>query len=786
VEHRARHAAASKHADPRRVVAFFQLGSSAPMSSTGDLFSMRAADPAPREDLLAGLNPPQREAVTHGAGPMLIVAGPGSGKTRVITRRIAWLALERRVDPRRILAITFTNKAAREMRERVAAILPDAGRAWISTFHSMGARILRGDIEMLGGYTRDFTIYDTADRQGVIKRAIQDAGFDIVRFRPAVVGGWISEWKNQGYEEEATRVVEVGSDEDGGALETEVFDAVRKRYEAALKSSNALDFDDLLVKVLELFERHPGVRDVYAERFEHLLVDEYQDTNRVQYRIVRHLASRHGNIVVCGDPDQSIYGWRGADIQNILDFEHDFGGARVVLLEQNYRSVNSVLKAAQAVIERNSQRKRKDLWSDRGAGEPIQVVECENEDDEAAMIAERIVALRREGIRAKDVAIFYRVNFLQRALETALRLGRIPYQIVAGTEFYQRREIKDLVAYAKLAVNPRDDVAFRRAVNTPARGIGDKSLDELLRFATDRRISALEAARSTELRGRIRGRAKGGLGAFSLLATKLSEIVLLPAGLALRGILGAIDTKAWYAEMATEQEVDREANVEELVAHAEIFEERVVERRASGEEVRGGLAGFLEEIALVSDVDALEDSDDRVTMMTLHAAKGLEFPVVFLAGCEEEILPHVRAIRQAEEGSDAESGIEEERRLFYVGLTRAADRLTLSHARTRRTFGQWSFRAPSRFLAEIPPALVAGMATDEEESVVLGAFEPLPQVPDLAPGDRVEHDHFGRGVIETLQGRGVNARATVRFPAHGTKTLLLQYAKLKKLGGASR
>ncbi len=759
------------------------------MSATGDLFSMHARPEGPREDLLRGLNAAQVEAVTHESGPMLIVAGPGSGKTRVITRRIAWLVRERHVDPRRILAITFTNKAAREMRERVAQILPEASRAWISTFHAMGARILRREIEILGGYTRDFTIYDTADRAAVIKRAIQDSDYDVTRFKPAVVGGWISAWKNQGYEapEDAEVARVVADEEEGdGALETEVFTRVRKRYEESLRASNALDFDDLLVKVLELFERHPGVRDAYAERFEHLLVDEYQDTNRVQYRIVRHLGSRHGNVAVCGDPDQSIYGWRGADIQNILDFERDFPGCRVVLLEQNYRSVNTVLKAAQAVIERNSQRKRKDLWSERGPGERIAVIECEHEQDEAERIAEKILALRREGVRAKEIAIFYRVNFLQRAIESALRLARIPYQVVAGTEFYERREIKDLVAYAKLAVNPRDDVAFRRAVNTPARGIGDKSLEQLQRFAADRRISQLEAARSTELRAQIRGRAKAGLESFAALGTKLAECATLPAGLALRGILGLIDTAAWYSEMATEQDVDREANVEELVGHADAYEEDVLARRANGEEVRGGLPGFLEEIALVSDADALEDDTDRVTLMTLHAAKGLEFPVVFLAGCEEEILPHVRAIRQAEEGSDAESGIEEERRLFYVGLTRAADRLHLSHARSRRTFGEWAYRAPSRFLSEIPKELLSGAPPEEDELVVLGAFEPPPQIPELAAGDRVEHDHFGMGVIETLQGRGVNARATVRFPAHGTKTLLLQYAKLKKIGKAAR
>jgi DNA helicase-2/ATP-dependent DNA helicase PcrA len=747
------------------------------VTKSGDLFPTQA-----EEALLAGLNPAQRAAVTHPGGPLLIVAGPGSGKTRVITRRVAWLVRARGVDPRRILAITFTNKAAREMRERVEQLLPGAGGAWISTFHAMGARILRREVEVLGGWTRDFTIYDTGDRQTVVKQAIQACGFDTARFRPAVVGGWISAWKNQGLGE---RPGEERDEDEDAALDTEVFRKVRAAYEGSMRRANALDFDDLLVKLLELFERHPGVRDAYAERFQHLLVDEYQDTNRVQYRLVRHLAARHGNVTVCGDPDQSIYAWRGADIRNILDFEQDYPGCKVVLLEQNYRSVNTVLRAAQAVIERNAQRKRKDLWSARGEGARIAVIEAQDEQDEAERIAERVQELLREGVRPCDVAVFYRVNFLQRALETALRLARVPYQVVAGLEFYDRREIRDLVAFAKLCVNPRDDVAFRRVVNVPQRGVGERSVELLAEFAADRRVSLAEAARSSEALARIRGRARAGLEGFTALLGRLAELSSAPAGAALRGILDLIDREAWLAEMVGEQEVDRDANVEELLAHADAWDEGAEERRKSGEQVRTGLAGFLEEIALVSDTDALEDENDRVSLMTLHAAKGLEFPVVFIAGCEEELLPHVRAI-QSLEGPQPEAGLEEERRLFYVGITRAAERLHLSHAQSRRYFGDWSFRAPSRFLAEIPPALVEGPPAAEDEGDVLGAYEEPAAGPALAVGDRVEHDHFGPGTIETLQGSGVNARAVVRFPAYGTKTLLLQYAKLKLLGRAKR
>ncbi len=734
------------------------------------------------DSLLEGLNPAQREAVTGSDGPLLIVAGPGSGKTRVITRRIAWLARARHVDPRRILAITFTNKAAREMRSRVEQLLPGAGGAWISTFHALGARVLRREIEALGGWTRDFTIYDQSDRVGVIKRAIQEAGFDTTRFRPAVVGGWISAWKNQGYEEDD----ESGTEEDeDSALEMEVFKKVRAAYEAALRRANALDFDDLLVKLLEVFETNLGVRDAWSERFQHLLVDEYQDTNRVQYRLVRHLATRHGNVAVCGDPDQSIYGWRGADIRNILDFERDFPGCRVVLLEQNYRSVNRVLRAAQAVIEHNGARKPKRLWSERGEGDPIAVIEAEDENDEAQRIADAIAVLRREGVRCRDIAVFYRVNFLQRALETALRLSRTPYQVVAGLEFYDRREIRDLVAWAKLAVNPRDEVAFRRVVNVPARGVGDKSVELLAEFAADRRIALSEAARSAEMQSRLRGRARAGVQAFAALLDGLAALADQPAGTALRAILALIPREEWLREMETEQEVDRESNVDELIAHADAYDAGVEERRAAGEEVRGLLPGFLEEIALVSDADALEDDTDRVSLMTLHAAKGLEFPVVFLAGCEEELLPHSRAIQEALDSPD-QGGVEEERRLFYVGLTRAAERLCLSHARTRRYFGDWSFRTPSRFLAEIPAELLGGGAEPQDDAGVLGDFEPPPSIPKLSVGDRVEHDHFGRGTVESLQGSGINARATVRFPGQGSKQLLLQYAKLRILGKAQR
>jgi DNA helicase-2/ATP-dependent DNA helicase PcrA len=744
-----------------------------------DASSTPAAHAPAATDLLAGLNAAQREAVTHEQGPLLILAGPGSGKTRVITRRIAWLARERRVEPWRILAITFTNKAAREMRERVDAILPARG-AWISTFHSMCARILRREIEILPGFTRDFTIYDTGDRNQLLKQLLKDADFDVTRFKPAMVGAWISDWKN------GLQRADAPADDDevaGEGIEAEVLVRMRKLYQEALRKHNALDFDDLLVKVHEIFEAHPGVRDAYASRFLHVMVDEYQDTNHVQYRLTKALAAGHGNVAVCGDPDQSIYGWRGADIRNILDFEKDFPGPRVVKLEQNYRSTTRILKAAQAVIERNAERKQKDLWSELGEGRSIVAFQAADENDEAREIAVQIKALLDEGRSPRDVAVFYRVNFMQRALESALRLARIPYQIVAGQEFYERREIRDLIAFAKLVVNPADDVAFRRVVNVPARGIGDKSLDVVAKLAADRRIPMSEAVKSTEALAQVRGRARAGLEEFAALLAELAPLRDEAAGFALEQILERIGYERWLAEMDDTTQNDRQANVDELVVHAASYDQMVEDSKSDPqpgvEPLEGGLRGFLQDIALVNDTDALGESDDKVSLMTLHSAKGLEFPVVFIAGLEEELLPHVRAITDSS-GAHPDSGIEEERRLFYVGITRAQERLFLAHARQRQFYGEFGFRAPSRFLGEIPPALVEGYEPDKEADEMLGTYD-AEQADALEVGDRVEHEHFGRGTIERLQGSGINARATVHFPVHGTKMLLLQYAHLKRI-----
>jgi DNA helicase-2/ATP-dependent DNA helicase PcrA len=711
-------------------------------------------------DLLEGLNDSQREAVLHREGPLLILAGPGSGKTRVVTHRIAQLVTQHRVRPGEILAITFTNKAAKEMRERVERLLPGVKGMWISTFHAMCARILRQEIETLGDWNRDFSIYDTSDRNQLLKTVIKAANYDVTQYRPAMVGGWISEWKNSR-----------GSDRpqaDGG-MEEEVFAAVYARYQDTMRANNALDFDDLLLKVLEIFDTKPGLRDAYASRFRYVMVDEYQDTNRVQYRLTKHLSSFHGNLAVCGDPDQSIYAWRGADIRNILDFEGDFGAPMVVKLEQNYRSSANILKAADAVIRNNSQRKGKDLFTENEDGSLLHLMECGDENDEAREIARQIQGLQVGGMSLSGMAIFYRANFMQRALESQLRLAKVPYSVVGGVEFYARREIRDLIGHLKLIMNPVDDIAFRRIVNVPKRGVGDKGLETLTQWAADRRISLLQAAASEEALISIRGRAKKGLASFASLMDSLKSCKEKSASDALEELLLHMEFESWMAQMDDGTREDREANVEELRTYAKEYDRLYPD---------GLLRGFLEDISLVSEIDGHDESAESVSLMTLHAAKGLEFPAVFIAGLEEELLPHARSIS---EGADDE-GLEEERRLLYVGMTRAQERLFLSFAAYRMHFGQTSSRLPSRFLDEIPSELIEGYEPEQDAEDVLGVYEsPSSAYNNLRVGDRVHHGHFGNGSIERLLGSGVNARATVHFPRHGNKDLLLQYANLEVL-----
>ncbi len=714
--------------------------------------------------LLDGLNEPQREACEHEQGPLLILAGPGSGKTRVITSRIVHLITERGVGPDEILALTFTNKAAKEMRERVQRLLPETQGFWISTFHSLCARILRREIEILPEYTREFSIYDTADKRQLIKTVVKELGYDAKRFRPPVLASWISNSKNNCEANDGLTF------DPNGGIDDEVCARVKARYQQRMRENNALDFDDLLLVTLELFERHPGVRDSYSYRFRQVMVDEYQDTNRVQYRLVQHFAGHHGNLAVCGDPDQSIYGWRGADVRNILDFEADYPDAKTVRLEQNYRSTGTILKAASVLIANNSQRKPKDLWTDEGEGALIDLIQCGDEEDEARELALRCKNLQRQGKAWSDMAIFYRMNFMQRALESALRLSGVPYQVVGGLEFYARREIKDLMAWLKLMVNPRDDGAFLRVVNVPSRGVGETSMGRLIQFARDKGLCLSDAVVHEDALGSIRGRAKKGLAEFARLCESLAEARGGGAGVALDALLETIDAERWFMEMDTgDALVDRESNVEELRSHAHQYDRL---------QPKGGLPGFLQDVALVSDVDDLDESSEQVKLMTLHSSKGLEFPYVFVTGLEDELLPHGRAVEE-----DPENGLQEERRLLYVGMTRAMQGLTLSYATQRRFFGEDRWQRPSCFLDEIPPETVVGGVepTEESETEALGEYDADDGGHDLLVGHMVRHEHFGVGTIQQLTGAGVNARATVKFGRYGTKQLLLAYAGLVKL-----
>ncbi|MFT5286325.1 MAG: DNA helicase-2/ATP-dependent DNA helicase PcrA [Planctomycetota bacterium] len=706
-------------------------------------------------ELLEGLNEPQKQAVQHSEGGLLILAGAGSGKTRVITRRVAWLLKVAGARPHEILAITFTNKAAKEMRDRIEKLVEMRG-VWVSTFHAMCARILRTDIETLGAWTRDFSIYDTSDRNMLLKRLISDEGYDLTRFRPAMVGGWISERKNSVFDPEAM-------DDGISGMEAEVLNKVYHAYERTMRSNNALDFDDLLLKTLDLFREHPGVRDNYAHRFRYVMVDEYQDTNRVQYLLTHALSGKHRNLAVCGDPDQSIYAWRGADVSNILDFEKDFTAPTVVKLEQNYRSSKNILGAAQGVISKNLGRKEKDLWTEREGGEKVFVMACADENDEGDEIARQIKSLMASGRTADEMALFYRVNFMQRALERALRMAGVPYQIIGSVEFYARREIKDLVSYLRLLVNPADDVACARVINVPARGVGAKSMEKLTAWARDRSLSLLQAASSEEARDAIRGRAKTGLTAFSEFFANLTHLGELSASEALEEVTRALDYYAYLGKLPDADQVMREENVDELRTHAETYDKQNPE---------GKLRGFLQDIALVSEIDSYDENTEKVSLMTMHAAKGLEFPFVFIAGLEEELLPHARSMEDPE-------GIEEERRLMYVGMTRAEERLFMTRAEWRFHFGESLPRTPSRFLDEIPPEFLEGGGTEADEDEMLGVFEAPQDDAALKVGAWVEHDHFGRGLVESLRGSGINARAAVSFSGVGRKDLLLQYAKLR-------
>ena len=667
-----------------------------------------AARRAELEAILARLNEPQREAVTHIKGPLLILAGAGSGKTRVLAHRVAYL-VELGFKPWQIVAVTFTNKAANEMRERISALIgPEAAReATIGTFHAICARILRRD-GTAAGLTRSFTIYDRTDQIALLRQVLRQLDLDEKRFSPAGMLAWIGQRKDE-LADVATAQRQAANFYDETAAR------VYAAYQAQLAEDDAVDFDDLLVRVVTLFEQHPDVLARYQARWQQILVDEYQDTNRAQYLICRQLAAKHHNLAVVGDDDQSIYSWRGADLRNILDFETDYPDAHVVKLEQNYRSTQTILDAAHAVVSRNAGRKEKRLWTDRGSGTSISVFDAYNEYEEAEFVARQVERLTGGAARGSmtrlltsraddgdgalkygEIAITYRINAQSRVLEEAFMRFGIPYQLVGGTRFYERREVKDALAYVRLARNGADRVALERIVNVPARGIGDKTLEELRAWAESHDTTLWGAVEAAGTNPNLATRARTALGGFVSLMRPLMEMAaseppsaLFDAALERSGLKASI-------EDGTDEGADRWANVTELRNHAAEFDEIAPPE---------GLARFLEEVALVSDQDTLEDRPDRVTLITLHAAKGLEFPVVFIVGLEEGLLPHRRALEDERE-------LEEERRLAYVGMTRAKDRLYLLHAHHRSTWGVGAVAEASRFLAELPEELLEAQRED--------------------------------------------------------------------------
>ncbi len=746
--------------------------------------------------LLDGLNPEQRAAVVHEGSPLLIVAGAGSGKTRVLTHRIAYLLAARDVAPHEILAITFTNKAAGEMASRVASLVGSRARAmWVMTFHSACVRILRREAKRFG-YPSSFSIYDQADSQRLMALACRELDLDTKQFPPKAMAAQVSNLKNELIDYE-TFAAQAQTARDRALAEA------YSEYQRRLLAAGAMDFDDLIMVTVNLFQAFPEVAAEYRRRFRHVLVDEYQDTNHAQYVLIRELVSGSAplfsgqvsggpgegetlaapELCVVGDADQSIYAFRGATIRNIVEFEQDYPQARVILLEQNYRSTQNILAAANAVVSQNQGRKPKNLWSDQGAGPPIVGYVADNEHDEAAFVAEEVDRLTDAGQALPgQVAVFYRTNAQSRVFEEVfIRVG-LPYRVVGGVRFYERREVRDLLAYLRLIANPGDEVSLRRVLNVPKRGIGDRAEEYVAAFAQRQRISFAQAlARAAEVPG-LAARSASAIAGFNTLVGDLRE---LAANVPVAELAEAVLDRTGYQESLESssdlQDVSRVENLKELVSVAREFD---------GAHEDGTLAEFLEQVSLVADADEIPDGEEHgglVTMMTLHTAKGLEFPVVFLTGMEEEVFPHQRSLTNAKE-------LEEERRLAYVGITRAEERLYLTRAITRNWWGRPSFHKQSRFLAEIPASLIewrrdaeaaTRAATPAQERMAGRSGTRSPgnrPVPSLAQGDMVTHDKFGLGTVVSTEGYGDQAEAKIDFGAdYGVKHLVLRYAPLEKL-----
>lgn len=737
--------------------------------------------------LLEGLNPQQEAAVVHSGGPLLVVAGAGSGKTRVLTRRIAYLMKKRGVAPYEILAITFTNKAAGEMKERVAELVgPIARSMWVSTFHSACVRVLRQEAVRLG-YSNTFSIYDQADSLKLITIVAKDLNLDSKRYPARQFQSMISNAKNELLGPNDYLLATKNQFE-------QVVAEVYALYQRRLQQANAMDFDDLIMKTVEVLQKFPESKSRFRSRFRHVLVDEYQDTNHAQYVLIREIVGSDAEgipaaeLCVVGDADQSIYGFRGATIRNILQFELDFPNATTVLLEQNYRSTQNILNAANAVITQNESRKEKNLWSQAGSGAPLVGYVAEDEHDEAEFIKSEIRRLQDEGVsKPGDTAIFYRTNAQSRVFEEVFMRSGLPYKVVGGVRFYERKEVKDLLAYLRVLANPNDEVSIRRIINVPKRGIGDRALDYVDLYVQDNGLSFWQGLHQVSEISDVPTRAAASIQQFLsmiaalqvLVEAKVRPSVIIEAVLEQSGLLAELTSSK------DPQDEVRVENLQELVAVSMEYEETPIDELGEDQEI--SLAGFLEQVSLVADSDEIPEGEDHggvVTLMTLHTAKGLEFPTVFLTGLEDGIFPHSRTFEDKNE-------IEEERRLAYVGLTRAEHRLYLTRAESRSSWGPPKYNPPSRFLEEIPPSVIewrnkptSPVSTRRYNAATAPAARPTGKKSvsiELAVGERVSHDTFGLGTVVSVSGEGDRAEATINFGQYGEKRLLLRYAPVEKL-----
>jgi DNA helicase-2/ATP-dependent DNA helicase PcrA len=713
---------------------------------------------APTRASLADLNEAQREAVLYTEGPLLVVAGAGSGKTRVLTYRVAHLVVDEKVKPNEILAITFTNKAAGEMRDRLEVMLGGTARAiWILTFHAACGRILRREAERLG-YRSTFTIYDDQDQVRLTKACLEELGKDPKRFSPRGIHSQISRMKNE-LVTPRMAIERVASFWDQTVAET--YDLYQRR----LHASNAVDFDDLLMLTVQVLERFPEALERWQKAFRYILVDEYQDTNHAQYRLLQLLGAQHGNVCAVGDPDQSIYAFRGADIRNIMEFERDFPGTRVIALEQNYRSTNRILRAANDVIDENAERKPKNLFSDLGEGDPVRVVEVEDEHAEARFVAAEIAGLIDGGYSASELAVFYRTNAQSRVLEDVLVRQDVPYQVIGGPRFYERAEIRDATAYLSVLVNPSDAGSLLRIANRPRRGIGATSVSRLVTYAESTGRTLFQAMADPEAAGVTAAACRAIRGFHATMEGLAAHAQELPVDELLERVLEKTGTLDALEAERTIEARGRIENLQELVGVAREYRQQTAD---------ASLAGFLQDIALVSDQDTIRDDRGLVTLMTLHNAKGLEFRAVHMIGMEEGIFPHVRAVE--------EQGVEEERRLCYVGMTRAMERLTLTHTMSRSLFGRRSYNLASRFLDELPAEVERERLRPSSWS---GYGSPASAAPRaiselvVSTGDVVRHASLGEGVVTAVEPGGV---VTVRFAEDGTeRRLMVEYAPLERI-----